>query len=543
MKKFVLMLMIFASTPTMAWYCNEVASERNGDTINACGIGEAADEDLARKIALHNAYKELDLICSHSADCANRGLEIAPLRTDCKKIENLYRCHRGITATVTDIERDLDQKALLEEVFVPKKIVQVDGREQFIKTSIVDFETNPSGALIHVDGVEICTTPCSAEVNQGEHKVLFERSGFDLLSKIFIINSGRQTIAAELINTYGYLTLKNVPLDSVVKIDNKETSGRDKIRLRPNQHIVSVESKFHQPWHKEFTVKKGESLEFTHDAQALLAYLKISATDSAGLPLEANIFLNGERLSERTPAVIQVPAGKAHIVLTHKDQKDLAFDLNLDVDEKEEVKKKMIPSDEKDWSLAFGLGMTSFSLSQVKEDKNGEYSCCILFDLSLQRSLTKNLAIRAIYNYVSGSTSSNATSNIYDGAPNSTEDLLTDYSGNLIGVAMPIYLRKRDHFAFYVGPEVGTLNSKMSFKTVTYDSFGNGYGTPNAKKESVTQSYVGAVTGMEWVSETDKPQAYGWYLLGGARKFNKSSSDQYQSKQTVYFQGGVIIAF
>ena len=543
MKKFVLFCLILLSSPAFAWYCNEVASERNGDTINACGIGEAADEDLARKIALHNAYKELDLICSHSADCANRALEIAPLRTDCKKVENLYRCHRGVTATVTDKERDLDQKALLEEVFVPKKIVQIDGRDQFIKSSIVDFETNPSGALIHVDGVEICTTPCSAEVNQGEHKVLFERPGFDLLSKILIINSGRQTVGAELINTYGYLSLKNIPADSVVKIDNKETSGRDKIRLSPNQHIVSVESKFHQPWHKEFSVKKGENIEFTHDAQALFAYLKISATDSAGLPLKANIYLNGSKISEHTPAVIQVPAGKAHIVLTHKGQKDFAFDLNLDVDEKDEVKKKMIPSNEKDWSLAFGLGWTSFSLSQVKEDKNGEYSCCILFDLSLQRSLSKYMAIRAIYNYVSGSTSSNVTSSIYDGTPNSSEDLLTDYTGNLFGLALPIYLTKRDHFAFYVGPEVGTLMSKMSFKTVTYDTFGNGYGTPNAKKESVTQSYVGAVTGMEWVSESDKPQAYGWYLLGGTRKFNKSSLAAYPSKQTVYFQGGVIIAF
>ena len=158
-----------------------MSSERNGDTINACGIGEAEDEDMARKLALNNAYKELDLICSHFADCARRGLLISPLRTDCKKVDLAYRCHRGITATVTDKVRDPEQKALLKVVFVEKKIVQVDGRDQFAKSSIVDFESDPIGVMVYVDGVEVCSTPCSSEVNQGEHKILFEKSGFDLL--------------------------------------------------------------------------------------------------------------------------------------------------------------------------------------------------------------------------------------------------------------------------------------------------------------------------------------------------------------------------
>ena len=80
----------FFSNHSYAWYCYEVASEKNGDTINACGIAESSDEDLARKLSLENAYRELELICNNSIDCAGKALEISPLRTDCKKVNDIF---------------------------------------------------------------------------------------------------------------------------------------------------------------------------------------------------------------------------------------------------------------------------------------------------------------------------------------------------------------------------------------------------------------------------------------------------------------------
>ncbi len=545
MKNFILFFsLLLFSSPTWAWYCNEVASERNGDTINACGIGEAQDEDMARKLALNNAYKELDLICSRSADCAGRGLEISPLRTDCKKIDLTYRCHRGITATVTDQDRDPEQKALLEEVFVAKKVIQVDGREQFAKSSIVDFESDPSGVMVYVDGVEICSTPCSSEVNQGEHKILFEKSGFDLLSKILVITSGRQTVSVELKNTYGYLSLNGVPAAAVVKIDNKETSSRGNIRLLPNQHVVTVESKFHQPWHKQFEIAKGEQLSFDYDAQSLMAFLKISVTNNQGHPLEATLFINGKKQSEKTPAVIQIPAGKSHLVISHSGQKDLPVDLDLDVDEKLELKKQMVPSNEKNWAMFFGLGGNSFSFDGLKEDSKNQYSCCLLFDVSLQRNLGKYVALRGIYNYISGSVNSNSNYNgYYNGTPNTTEYLIDDYTGHLLGVSLPIYFYRNDFTSFFIAPEIGNLKSKMQFKKISYDGTGFGYGQKDAKTSTVSQSYKGITTGFEWIRETDRATAYGGYLIGGLRTFGDPSDKTFKSKGVGFMQVGLMIGF
>jgi len=545
MNKIILFLcFLLFSYPSLAWYCSEVASERNGDTINACGIGEAEDEDAARKIALNNAYKELDLICSRSADCAGRGLEISPLRTDCKKIDRTFRCHRGITARVTNQERGPEQKALLEEVFVAKKIVQVDGREQFAKSSIIDFESAPSGAIVYVDGVEICSTPCSSEVNQGEHKILFEKSGFDLLSKIILVKNGRQSVSVELKNTYGYLTLKGLPAGAVVKIDNIETISRENIRLLPNHHVVSVESKYHQPWHKEFEIAKGEQLSLSYDSQPLMAFLKISVTDNKDHPLEATLFINGEKLSEKTPAVIQVPAGKSHLVVRHSGQKDLIVDLDLEVDEKIEIKKQMIPSNEKNWAMYFGIGVNSFSFDKIKEDSKNEYSCCIMFDFSIQRNLSDHIALRGTYNYISGSGNSNSNYvGYYNGTPNTTEYLIEDYTGHLIGISLPIYLYRSDSTLFYFAPEMGNLKSKMQFKKIDYDVTGYGSGLNNSKTSNPTQNYKGITSGFEWIRETDKPTAYGGYLIGGFRIFDQPSDETYKSKSSEFLQIGLMIGF
>ncbi len=545
MKKIILLFFILLfSHSSLAWYCNEVASERNGDTINACGIGEAEDEDVARKLALNNAYKELDLICSRSADCAGRGLEISPLRTDCKKVDLAFRCHRGITARVTNQDRDPEQKALLEEVFVGKKIVQVDGREQFVKSSIIDFESDPSGAMVYVDGVEICSTPCSSEVNQGEHKILFEKSGFDLLSKIILVKNGRQSVSVELKNTYGYLTLKGLPSGAVVKIDNKETISRENIRLLPNHHVVSIESKYHQPWHREFEIAKGEQLSFSYDSQSLMAFLKVSVMDNQGHPLEAAIFINDKKLAEKTPAVIQVPAGKSHLIIRHSGQKDLIVDLDLDVDEKIEIKKQMIPSNEKNWAIYFGIGVNSFSFDQIKEDSKNQYSCCVMFDLSLQRSLTKHIAIRGVYNYISGSGSSDSDyTGYYNGTPNTTEYLIEEYTGHLLGISLPIYFYRSAFTSFFIAPEMGNLKSKMQFKKIDYDATGYGFGLKNSKTSNPTQNFKGILSGFEWIRQTDKPTAYGGYLIGGFRTFDQSSDKTYKSKGAAFIQGGLIVGF
>lgn len=522
MKYLTALLIVFHVHSAFAWYCNDVASERNGDTINSCGIGESTTEDEARKRALHNAYNELDLICSRSSDCADRALEISPLRTVCKKVENFYRCHRGITASITTKERDPKQKNLLEEVYVPKKVVQVDGRNEFSKSSIVDFESSPSGATVFVDGVEVCTTPCTQEINQGEHKVIFERDGFDLQSSVSVVKSGRQTISENLVDTYGYLTIENLPDSSSVKINNKEIRAKEEIRLRPNEHVVTVSSKYHQPWHKSFKVKKGERVRFKYDAEPLMAFVKVSAQDAFKKPIEAKINVNGKRVSEKTPAVLQVPSGTTRITLEYPKHKDVDVSLSLNPGERTEIKKQMKLSDEKDWSMYLGLGLSGTPI--INLDEQSEYSCCILVDLSLQYMLSKQVAVRVIYNFLSGS--SNTMTN-YD--TNNAE--LTTLRGSQISIAIPVYIEDQGDARVFIAPEYGTLHSNLTFENWQITEI----------EKLVNQPFYGLFGGMEWRKPTRESVAYGGYVLGGIRNYSKDSD--YSGNTPLYLTGGLIIDF
>ena len=537
MKMIGLLLFLLSYSPAYAWYCNDVASERNGDTINACGIGESSDEDVARKTALNNAYKELDLICSRSSSCADRALEIEPLRTDCKKLETTYRCHRGITARITDDERDLQQKTLLEEIFVPKKIIEVDGRESFIKTSIVDFSTGPAGASVYVDGVEVCqTTPCTREINQAEHKILFERTGFDLISKIYVVKQGRQSISEDLIDTYGYLTLEGVPSTATIKINNKEISSQKKIRLNPNQHIVTVSSQYHQPWHKTFEVKRGDHIIYQYDAAPLMAYLKISALAANDSPVEADIYVNEVKIPEKTPAVIQIPSGNATIRLSYSAHKDVIFSQNLDPGDQSEIKQKMKLSNEKDWSFYLGLGWNS-DMTQGPE-KNDDYSCCIVADLSLQYMITPRMGLRPIFNYFSGSSSTPPYGE-------NASDTVTESNGLLLGAGLPIYFSKNDFSRYFIMPEYGTMRTELIF---------NHFNAYEKKTETFSQSYFGLHAGIEWIEESPNSVSYGTYFSAGMRKFSDSTqvetsaptnlvSKIYQGEGTIYLAFGMIILF
>jgi hypothetical protein len=314
--------------------------------------------------------------------------------------------------------------------------------------------------------------------------------------------------------------------------------------------VVTIISKYHQPWYKKFPIEKGESLHFDFNAESLKAYLKISAADSYNAPIEANIYVNGVKIKDVTPAVIQVPSGQAQIRLAYSGHKDETFELNLEVDQKVELKKKLIPSHEKDWSLLLGVGVGSMPVKNVKEDKLGKFSCCILIDVTLQRAIGKYLAIRFMYNYVSGSDDENASTVGYEnGTPNTSNDFLTNLKGHQFGLALPFYLHKRDNSGFYIGPEIGTLKSTLTFRRTEYDNFGNASQYKDAKEEIYSQGYTGLVTGVDWMKETSHPVAYGWYLLGGVRKFKDSTKSEvkstfpnnptiYKGNRTLYLQVG-----
>lgn len=94
MKYLIFFIMSISQVQAADWFCSEESSERNGNTISACGIASHPDEATARNMAFHNARIEFENICKSSADCVAHYITMKPKRTDCHLHDGVYKCSR-----------------------------------------------------------------------------------------------------------------------------------------------------------------------------------------------------------------------------------------------------------------------------------------------------------------------------------------------------------------------------------------------------------------------------------------------------------------
>lgn len=314
---FFVILFVQANELHANWLCREAASARNGDTINACGVGEAQTESEARTKARELAFEELDSICSKTPDCSNFEYVIQPMRTDCEKNIKGYKCYRGIEATITTRRRDPTQSRNSENKIVTIKsfTVQEDLLANKVERAVVPFKTKPAGAIVQVDGIQICETPCSRELQLGKHEILIEKANYESYSTTLNVSKNLPTVIIELSSLFGSLDVSEIPLDADIKIDDIKID-EDVIKLKPGKHLVTLESKYYQPYFKEIEIKRGVTSKLHNVLEPLFGFIDISAKDKSGNALRANIFIDGIKLNEITPAKIKVASGKRKIELT-----------------------------------------------------------------------------------------------------------------------------------------------------------------------------------------------------------------------------------
>jgi hypothetical protein len=103
---FLITFCLVSTSEAADWICKEAASQRQGEAIMACGIGVAKDEATARILALKEAKREFDSICSESADCKGHALKVTPLRNDCQTRNGRVECYRGVRFEISSALRD-----------------------------------------------------------------------------------------------------------------------------------------------------------------------------------------------------------------------------------------------------------------------------------------------------------------------------------------------------------------------------------------------------------------------------------------------------
>lgn len=112
--KWIILITLFLSLPAHAedWFCTTESSRLVGDSIEACGIGGAKDESLARLTAFDMAKLEFNRLCRASDSCPKREVTIVPQRTTCSQVNGKYMCYRMIVFNLGGPRADKDSKMI-----------------------------------------------------------------------------------------------------------------------------------------------------------------------------------------------------------------------------------------------------------------------------------------------------------------------------------------------------------------------------------------------------------------------------------------------
>lgn len=93
-----------------SWLCTSESSELRGDSVAACGIGEAKNEGDARKMAFDRAKIEFNGICGPGTECGDNKYTVNPKRTSCEESGGLWKCYRLVVFRVKNVARREAQK-------------------------------------------------------------------------------------------------------------------------------------------------------------------------------------------------------------------------------------------------------------------------------------------------------------------------------------------------------------------------------------------------------------------------------------------------
>lgn len=225
----------------------------------------------------------------------------------------------GKGETVDDIEKIIKEKA-------PAFFKKVQGNSGFgyINTNgsfsfqaaqkfIVNISTTPAGAIPTIDGKAMpqCTsTPCTAQLVAGEHRLVLSKERFEDLDTIVNITQNNQTLNLVLSSNTGFLVIEPQMQDEFrdkpisVSIDgSKALLGSNE--LVPGVHQARIEHACFNPVEFTVAIQKGETKTMADSLVRGIGGLELEVSKD-GVPQAVPVFIDGNQF-DTTPFARKVP--------------------------------------------------------------------------------------------------------------------------------------------------------------------------------------------------------------------------------------------
>lgn len=146
------------------WMCVDSAGRNSENFYQVCGIGQNQSEAEARALAFEAAKNEFKRICAESENCLSRNKSLEIKRTECKRLENEYKCYRLLEYSLLDvnatspisteiIEKQLDEKRqqlieLRKKAIELERLKVADKQIELEKLKVENLEGNNSSEIL-----------------------------------------------------------------------------------------------------------------------------------------------------------------------------------------------------------------------------------------------------------------------------------------------------------------------------------------------------------------------------------------------------------
>ena len=183
---------------------------------------------------------------------------------------------------------------------------------------IVEFSSEPSGAVVIVDGDLLCqATPCSKSLSIGEHSVSMQKERYSSKKAVIAIEAGSE-VNWKLSPNYGTLNITSEPSGIAVKLNGKAigtTPIKDR-QLAPGRYRISINDKCYLKKGQDVSIEAPKNKSVILKLEPRQSAIKVNARDSKRNALKANIFVDGRKIGQ-APGTFKVPLCSRGVQLQH----------------------------------------------------------------------------------------------------------------------------------------------------------------------------------------------------------------------------------
>jgi TolB-like protein len=173
---------------------------------------------------------------------------------------------------------------------------------------IVMVRSEPTGALVFLDGVELGSTPAqNTKVGVGKHLVRVENPLYHTyVEEITITSDGIEQVQAKLRPRFGRLVIKSEPAGAVVHLNGQQKGNTpiDLLELASGDYTITVSKELYHDSEQKYTITDGSKNERTVVLNPAFGQFSVEVN-----PKGADIFLDGQFKGESPLTIDGLPSG------------------------------------------------------------------------------------------------------------------------------------------------------------------------------------------------------------------------------------------